>query len=149
MVRHGKKRSQGVIKTGGNHGDKSIVPDPEESQEKEHGNLKRRRMKSPDKEKQNPTFSTGQEQQEEGTDPKPEPQEKVVMKQEEAKDRTPVKPRIRSINKKSSGSPAKVSEWKQVKLAYYFGRKSPEASKARETQSQTTAKQNQGAQSPF
>ena len=71
------------------------------------------------------------------------------MKHEERNERTPVKARIQNINKKSSGSPAKVPEWKQVKLAHYFGRKSPKASKARETQPETKIKQNQGAQGPL
>ena len=71
------------------------------------------------------------------------------MKHEEKSNRTPIKARIWSINKKSSGSPAKVPEWKQVKLVHYFGRKSPKASKARETQPETNNKQNQGAKSPL
>ena len=112
-------------------------------------------MKSLEKKKLNPgwkkkpTFFTGQEQQEERTEPESEPEKKVVMKHEEESEKTAVKARIRNINKKSSGSPAKVPEWKQVKLAHYFGRKSPKASKARETQPETTTKQNQGAQSPL
>lgn len=41
-------------KTGSTQGDKRIVTDPGESEEIEQGNLKRRRMSSPDKERQNP-----------------------------------------------------------------------------------------------
>lgn len=71
------------------------------------------------------------------------------MKHEVINDRKPVKARVQHINKKSSGSPAKVPEWKQVKLAQYFGRKSPKASKSRETKSETINKENQGAQGPL
>ena len=71
------------------------------------------------------------------------------MKTQELADRTPVKARIQQLNKKSSGSPAKVPEWKQVKLVHYFGKKSPKASRAREALSETITKENQGAQSPL
>ena len=84
-----------------------------------------------------PTFFPGQEEEKGSTDPEPEPEKKVVMKNQEVVDRTPVKARIQHLNKKSSGSPAKVPEWKQVKLAHYFGKKSPKASRARETLSET------------
>ena len=112
-------------------------------------------MKSPNKKKPNPgwkkkpTFFTGQEQQEKRTEPEPEPEKKEERKHEKKSERAPVKTRIQNINKKSSGSPAKVPEWKQVKLAHYFGRKSPKASEARETQPETTTKQNRGLKAPF
>ena len=97
-------------------------------------------MRSPYKRKQTfkwkktPSFFQKQEQ-EEGTEPdklelelEPETRNKL----EEPDDRTSVKARIKLIDKKSSGSPAKVPEWKQAKLAQYFGRKSPKALKARQ-----------------
>ena len=57
-------------KIGGNQGDKRIVPEPEESEGKEQGNLKRRRMESLDRKIPNlgwnkkPIFFPGQEQKE-------------------------------------------------------------------------------------
>ena len=77
------------------------------------------------------------------------PAEKEEMNLEGQIDRTPVKARIRNINKKSSGSPIKVPEWKQAKLVQYFGRKSTKASKARESQPETKSKEVQGANSPL
>ena len=74
---------------------------------------------------------------------------KDLMKHEDPSDRTTVKNRIQLINKKSSGSPIKVPEWKQAKLAQYFGKTSPKALKARQTKSETTNQDNQGAQGPL
>ena len=74
-----------VEKTGGIQGEKRIVTDPGDPDTTEQGSLKRRRMRSPDKRRQNPqwkkrpTFFTGQEQ-EEGTEPKPEPEPETEMK---------------------------------------------------------------------
>ena len=71
------------------------------------------------------------------------------MKHGDPNDKTTVKNRIQFINKKSSGSPIKVPEWKQAKLAQYFGKKSPKAIKARQTNSETNNQDNQGAQGPL
>ena len=41
--------------------------------------------------------------------------------------RTPVKVRVKNINKKAEGSPRKYPGWKQAKLSHYFGKTSPKA----------------------
>ena len=99
--------------------------------------------------KKKPTFFPGQEKEICSTDPEPEPEKTVVMKPQEIEDRTPVKARVQQINKKSSGSPAKVPDWKQVKLAHYFGRKSPKASRAGKLYLRLKLNKTRGPRAPF
>jgi len=83
------------------------------------------------------------------TEPEPEPEKKVVMMHEKVNDRTQVKARVQNIKKKSSGSPAKVPEWKQVKLAYYFGRKRPKPPKPEKQNLRQKLKKTRGPRAPF
>ena len=104
----GKRPEGQADQTGDSQGDKRIVSDPEDLGEREQGPklVKKRRMTSPEKGNENPgwkirpTFHT-----EQVVRVQPEPARKEEMKLGEQTDRTPLKARIRNINKKSLGSP--------------------------------------------
>ena len=67
----------------------------------------------------------------EGNKPSPE-KEKEKIRDPEPETRTPVKERVRRINKKAEASPGKFPNMKQQMLELYFKKKSPKADKARE-----------------
>ena len=72
----------------------------------------------------------------------PEKKNETKLEETDLKGRTPVKERIRKMNKKTQASPGKFPLMKQQMLETYYKRKSPKASKARERQTQQPEEEN-------
>ena len=77
-----------------------------------------------------------EETREPDTKTEPEKGKDKKLEETEPQGRTPVKERIRNLNKRTQASPGKFSLMKQQMMETYFKRKSPKASKAREKKEQ-------------
>ena len=114
-------------KRGGSNGkeDKKVKPEKEGVREQEGQPPGKERKETESK----PTYEPEKEVKEE---PGPEREEEECAEETQHQVRTPVRERIRKLNKKAAASPGKFPLMKQQMLDIYFKKKSPKASKARE-----------------
>ena len=99
--------------------------------------VSKKEQKAEKEEKEKETIGKDvEETREPETKTDPEKIKDKKLEETELQGRTPVKERVRNLNKKTQASPGKFPLMKQQMMEIYFKKKSPKASKARERREQ-------------